>query len=179
MMNFINKNVVIELSFLIILAFMFLTSISLVATLNDESLTSNEIITKTNEIAKTLQIAGWVIFGISLLYLIIMVTLYSAGKSIEVTRMVGMSIIISIICISIGYSIPQSNDKSIENKIKNINSSAVSILSFSLVFTVLVLAGYALKFNSRDENKSLLQNMLVTAFEPLKFKNFDRITILG
>lgn len=150
---------IVEMTFIAMLLYFLITSIALVGTLNDEKLTVDETTTKISSIAEVLVIVGWVIFGLTIAYLLYVAWVYQNSSKLILSPLFLIPLLISIITLSIGYDIPKLTDKSNENKIKHINKSVVTMLSFSLIFTVLVVSGYAVKFASTNK-PDLIQRLL-------------------
>jgi len=150
---------IVEITFIAMLLYMLITSIVLVATLNDEKLSVDQTTTQINSIANVLVIFGWIIFALTIVYLGYVAYEYKNSAKLILSPLFLIPLVISILSLSIGYDIPKLSDKTNENKIKHINKSAVTMLSFSLIFTVLVASGYAAKYavtNKPDMFQTLL-----------------------
>lgn len=157
---------IVEMTFIAMLLYVLITSIVLVGTLNDETLSVAETVEKINSIADVLVIVGWIIFGFTIGYLLYVAYVYQNSSKLILSPLFIIPLLISIITLSIGYDIPKSTDKSNENnKIKHINKSVVTMLSFSLIFTVLVVSGYAVKFAAT--NKPDMFQRLLSLLKPV------------
>lgn len=156
---------IVEMTFIAMLLYVLITSIVLVGTLNDETLSIAETVEKINSIADVLVIVGWIIFGLTIGYLLYVAYVYQNSSKLILSPLFIIPLLISIITLSIGYDIPKLTDKSNENKIKHINKSVVTMLSFSLIFTVLVVSGYAVKFAAT--NKPDMFQRLLSLLKPV------------